>query len=205
MNNHCHSPNPKQMSNNFRYHHSFHPNVFIQDNRCLTNYGSPNSNMNLQTENCNKEDIKTKITYQLNSKNITTPVRPLRQNQSMLFQNLSPEITFSKPNSNNTMTKSNSSNFSRKRPAVNYQREVIKNNMNKKNELLEKIRYISNRIDKTINLYKDKNIKEPQNKYNGYGRKNRYMNRNFLKNFPLNFKYNNKILETMKKENERQS
>ena len=69
---------------------------------------------------------------------------------------------------------------------------------------MDKIRYISNKIDKTINLYKDKNVNNrPQNNYNinTYNRKTRYM-RNFPKKFPLNFKYN--ILETMKKENERQ-
>ena len=203
MNIHCHSPNPKLLSNNFRINNSFNPNNYTSENICLTNYGSPNSNINLDTDNCNKED-KTKITYQLNSKDIISPIKSLRQNQSMLFQ--SPEITFSKSNTNNIIPKSNSSNFSRKKKScMSDKREVIKNNINKKNELLDKIRYISNRIDKTINLYKDKNINKNQNKYNGYTRKNRYLNRNFLKNFPLNFKYNNsKILESMKKENEKQ-
>ena len=155
MNNHCHSPNPKLIFNNSKGPQFFNHCNEVQENVCLTNYGSPNSNMNLQTEQ--DKDNKSKITYQLSSKNISSPNRTLSQNQSMLFQNLSPpEITFSK--NNNMISKSNSSNFSRKRkPYVNNNREVIKNNISKKNELLEKIRYISNRIDKTINLYKDRN------------------------------------------------
>ena len=140
MNIHCHSPNPKLLSNNFRINNSFNPNDYTSENICLTNYGSPNSNINLDTDNCNKED-KTKITYQLNSKDIISPIKSLRQNQSMLFQ--SPEITFSKPNTNNIIPKSNSSNFSRKKKScMSDKREVIKNNINKKNELLNKIRYI---------------------------------------------------------------
>ena len=203
MNIHCHSPSPKLISNNSRFHPFFSPSNLVSENICLTNYNSPNSNLNLQTDICNQDDNNTKITYQLSSQNLQSPIKTLKQNQSMLFQ--SPEITFAKQNYNNAINKSNSSNFTRKKnPCENNSRESIKNNISKKNELLDKIRYISNKIDKTINLYKDKNVNNmPQNNYNinTYNRKTRYM-RNCPKKFPLNFKYN--ILETMKKENERQ-
>ena len=221
MNIHYHSPNPKVI-NNSKFRPYFNPRNNISENVCLTNYNSPASNMNLHTEQCIKENSKTKITYQLDSQNSASPVKSLRQNQSMLFQNLSPEITFSNRNSNNNITKSNSSNFSRKRRSyINSTRDIINNNINKKNEILDKIRYISNRIDKTINLYKDKNAnvnsnninninneQENNNNYsiNSYNRKNKYTNRNNSKHFPFNFKYNNSnVLESMRKENARQN
>ena len=201
MSNHCHSPNPKLISSNSKYNPLFNSYKSVSENVCLTNYGSPNLHMNLHTEQCNNQENKSKITYQLSSKNNASPTRTLRQNQSMLFQNISPEITFS--NKNNVITKSNSLNLSRKRKYYmnnnNKNENTAKNNINKKNELLDKIRSISKRIDKTINLYKDKNCN-----INSYSRKNKYRERN-SSNFPLNFKYNSKVLESMKRESNRKN
>ena len=195
MNNHCHSPNPRLIFHNSKCTQLLNNCNDISDNICLTNYGSPSSHINFHTE-CNKPNNKTKITYQLDSDNSSN--KTLKKNQSMLYQNMSPEITFS--NKNNILSKSNSSTFSIKK------NENIKNNINKKNELLEKIRYISNRIDKTINLYKDRNngINKPQQNTNPYSRKIKYSNRNCSENYPLNFQYNNNTkLDSMKKENDR--
>ena len=206
MNNHCHSPNPKLIFSNSKCAQLSNHNSDISDNICLTNYGSPSSHLNLHTE-YNKQNSKTKITYQLDSDN--SPNKTLRKNQSMLYQNMLPEITFS--NRNNLMSKSNSSNFSIKKKMLD---NNIRNNINKKNELLEKIRYISNRIDKTINLYKDRNkeninnninyINKGQQNMNSYNCKMKYSNRNCSENFPLNFQYNNNNtkLNSMKKEDE---
>ena len=105
MNIHCHSPSPKLISNNSRFHPFFSPSNLISENICLTNYNSPNSNLNLQTDICNQDDNNTKITYQLSSQNLQSPIKSLKQNQSMLFQ--SPEITFAKQNYNNVINKSN--------------------------------------------------------------------------------------------------
>jgi hypothetical protein len=96
MNIHCHSPSPKLISNNSRFHPFFSPNNLVSENICLTNYNSPNSNMNLQTDICNQEDNKTKITYQISAQNLASPIKSSKQNQTMLFQ--SPEITFAKQN-----------------------------------------------------------------------------------------------------------
>jgi len=196
MNNHCHSPNPRLIFHNSKCNQLLDHCNDISDNICLTNYGSPSSNINLRTE---KSNNKTKITYQLDSDNSQN--KTLKKNQSVLYQNMSPEITFS--NKNNILTKSNSSTFSIKKKGID---DNIKNNINKKNELLEKIRYISNRIDRTINLYKDRNngINKPQQSMNSYNHNIKYTNRNCSENFPLNFQYNNDTkVDSMKKENER--
>ena len=201
MNNHCHSPNPKLIFHNSKCNQLFNHCNDISDNICLTNYESPNSHLKLNTE-INKIDNKTKITYQLDSENISSPNRTLKKNQSMLFQNMSPDLTFGKNNRNNVLSKCNSTNLSRKKKVAEDNHNIIKNNINKKNEILEKIRYISNRIDKTINLYKDRNnnINKPQTNVNSYNRKIKYSNRNCSNNFPLNFQYNNS-----NKENERRN
>ena len=178
-------------------------------------------NMNLETE-CDK---KSQITYELNSQNSLSPIPYLKKNQSMLFQNISPEIERTEPSKKyiprhqNILYKSHSTNFGRRNvPCSN--REIIKNNMNKKNELLEKIRYISNRIDKSLNLYKDKNCENHINNNNNRNYSNKFNiskkidkskinnsnNRNNeYGNFALNFKYNSKMLETLKKDNIRQN
>ena len=67
-------------------------------------------------------------------------------------------------------------------------KNLTRNNTNKKDELFEKIRFISNKIDETINLYKDKNYSN-LNKNNDDLIRNHYINK--YNNLPLNFQYNN--------------
>ena len=148
----------------------------------------------------------------------------------MLYQNISPEMPLKKTNSlfnireknynenktkanepqknfmsncQNLLSKCNSMNYSKKnKPFIN--KNMIRNNINKKKELMEKIRYISNKIDETINLYKDKKYINPNNTNNNEIERKNYINK--YNQLPLNFQYNNsRILENMRKENEKQA
>ena len=196
MNIHSHSPNPRLSSNNLSYKHSSNTKNYFSENFCQTNYPPPNQNIYLKTENYNKEDNKARIRYLLNSKNFSNPIKSLGHDQNIIYQNESPELTFFKPNSNYLISKNNSTNFLNKIKTYDDEGENNRNNYNKKNELFGKIRYLLNRIDKTINLYKDNNInKDRHNKFNNLSLKNKYLNRNSLntsrKNINLKINENN--------------
>ena len=232
MNIEYHSPNPKCICNS-KYPHSLNHCKCNSECICLSNYYSPSSNINIPTEDCSIRNSKTKVTYEISKKEIFSPLRALKKNQSMLFQNISPDLTFIKKNSlfnirdnanisyknnlnkNSTNEKKiepisryNSTNvLKRKRPSINTCNNSIKSKMNQKDELLQKIRYISKRIDKTINMYREKNY---SNLNTSIGKENKYDSNTYNNkkgnNYILNFQYNNsKILDNMRKANNRQS
>ena len=176
---HCLSPNSKCISSSKCHCHINHCNC-SSECICLTNYCSPCSKeKSLQTNLYNNKNQEKKITYEIDSKEAFSPKQPLRKNQSLLLKNISPEMPLKKTNSlfnirekiynenkndlyetkkygevnkQNILSKCCSMNFVRKkRPCIN--KNWIRNNIDKKNELMEKIKYISNRIDQTINLY----------------------------------------------------
>ena len=215
MINHCLSPNPKCTSNSKCQHRVKRCNC-SSGCICLTNYCSPCSNKkNLKIEVEPKKETKQRVTYEIDSKKLFSPIPILKKNQSMLYQNISPEMPLKKTNSlfnireknynenktkanepqknfmsncQNLLSKCNSMNYSRKnKPFIN--KNMIRNNINKKKELMEKIRYISNKIDETINLYKDKKYINPNNTNNNEIERKNYINK--YNQLPLNFQYNN--------------
>ena len=95
MNIECHSPNPKCICNS-KYPHSLNHCKCNSECICLSNYYSPSSNINIPTEDCSIRNSKTKVTYEISKKEIFSPLRALKKNQSMLFQNISPDLTFIK-------------------------------------------------------------------------------------------------------------
>ena len=227
---HCLSPNPKCTSNS-KCHHQIKRCNCSSGCICLTNYCSPCSNKkNLKIDVEPKKEIKQRVTYEIDSKENFSPIPPLKKNQSMLYQNISPVIPLKKTNSlfnireknynenkinvketpknfvtnsQNMLSKCNSMNYSRKnKPCIN--KNLIRNNINKKKELMAKIRYISNKIDETINLYKGKKYINPNNNENNEMERKSCINK--YNELPLNFQYNNsRILENMRKENEKQT
>ena len=224
MINHCLTPNPKYISNSKCQQHMKHCNC-SPECICFSNYYSPNSKYkNIDSELLSNIKNEKKITYEINSN--LSPNSSLKKNQSMLYQNLSTDLHLKKNNSlfnirdknyqenqinsNPKNLVSNSQNILPKCSMNYYKKEKLcmnknltRNNTNKKDELFEKIRFISNKIDETINLYKDKNYSN-LNKNNDDLIRNHYINK--YNNLPLNFQYNNsKIFENMKKEIENRS
>ena len=208
---HCLSPNPK-CNFNSKFSHCHHHCNCSSECICL-------ENNNIDTDNYNQNKIEGKLTYEIDSKGGLSPAPIIKKNQYMPYQNISPDHSLKKTNSlfnirekiykenmiklNDTNLVQNSKNVLSKckcgrishknRSCIN--KNIIRNTLNKKDELLEKIKIISNKIDNTINYYKEK--KYSNNKIN---------NKIKLDDLSLNFQYNNsKILESMTKENEKQS
>ena len=216
----CVSPNPKCISNS-KCHHYLNHCKCNSECICLTNYCSPCPNTKNPSNLNNKQIYGPKITYEINSKSkaLLSPAQSSKKIKSMLYQNISPENILKKSNSlfnirekiykENNMKPDECTNIlvekcknvleRKKCPDLN--KNSIKKNRNKKDELIEKIRNISNKIDKTINLYRNK-------QYINSSGDNLIKNNNRKKfnDISLHFQYSNsKILENMRKENEKQS
>ena len=179
------------------YSHCNHHCNYSSECLCLDN--------NMQTDNYNRKNLEGKLTYQINSNVISNDEHSLRKTNSLF--NIREKIYNKNQirlNENNLVLncKNVLSNYkcgkisNKKSSCIN--KNIIRKNINKKNELLEKIKLLSNKIENTINLYREnKNENDTKNKIN---------NRMKFNDLSLNFQYNNsKFLESIQNENERQT
>ena len=157
MSNHCFTPNSKCITDSKCHHHINHCNC-SSECICFTNYYSPNSKYkNVDSELISNIKKERKITYEINSN--LSPNPSLKKNQRIFYQNLSTDIHLKKnnsvfnirdknfkenkinsnpknfvSNSQNLLSKCNSMNYSKK-PRPYMSKNLIRNNINKKNEL----------------------------------------------------------------------
>ena len=220
----------------------------------LTNCCHQNSLSNLTTDNFGK--ATNKITYEISVNNSnkyprqlsylhklkskSNPYLNLRRNYSnenficrhqsnindARYNYLDNNNKYSSNHSNYDIKRNNSNDFSFLRKSND--RDIISSRINgKRNDLLDKIKSMSNRIDKAINKYQDNNIESPiynecnndynfglfsnggvesDEKYNTYKSKPKHSGINYNKIDLLKQNYNkkNKFLEKMKKNSERE-